>query len=102
MVDHFAAVGGRVFLLPLDDLFHDDIEAARAFDGVPIGISGSLAEEGRLPGGLPCGKAPNTFCLPFLRRISRPDFQHLDQDAGDGVAFDLDVFPQRLGVISWR
>ena len=34
MVDHSSAVRGRVFLLPLDDLLHDDIEAGVAFDGV--------------------------------------------------------------------
>ena len=28
----------------MDDLLHDDIEAAIAFDGVPIGISDGLAE----------------------------------------------------------
>lgn len=34
IVDHFAAVRGRVFLRPGDDLLHDDIEAAVAFYGV--------------------------------------------------------------------
>ena len=47
MVDHVAAVGGRVLQLPLEVLLHDDIEAATAFDGVPIGISDGLPEEGR-------------------------------------------------------
>ncbi len=32
-VNHFAAVGSRAFLLLLDDILHDDIEAAMVFDG---------------------------------------------------------------------
>ena len=51
-----SAVGGRVFLLPLDDLLHDDIEAGVAFDGVLLtpesasfagqaGLSHSLAKQ---------------------------------------------------------
>ena len=46
MVDHFAAVGGWRFLRPLDDLLYGDIETSMAFDGVPIGISKGLAEQG--------------------------------------------------------
>ena len=42
IVDHSWAVGGRVFLLRLDDLFHDDIEAGKAFDHRPIGIGDGL------------------------------------------------------------
>ena len=34
IVDHSSAVGGRVFLLPLVDLLHDDIQAGVAFDGL--------------------------------------------------------------------
>ena len=47
IVNQSSGVGGRVFLLPLDDLLHDDIEAGVGFDGVPIGIRDGLAEEGR-------------------------------------------------------
>ena len=42
IVDESSAVGGRVFLLPLDDLLHDDIKAGVVFDGVPIGIGDGL------------------------------------------------------------
>ena len=34
IVDHFAAVGGRVFLLPLKDLLYGGTETAMALDGV--------------------------------------------------------------------
>ena len=47
VVDHFPDVGGRVFLLPLDDLLHDDIEAVMTFDRVPIGFSDGLANNRR-------------------------------------------------------
>ena len=42
-VDYFAAFGGRVFLLPLDDLLHDDTEPVMAFDGVLAPESASFA-----------------------------------------------------------
>ena len=44
IVDHSAALGRRVFLLPLEDFLYDGIEAAMAFKGVPIGISDGLAK----------------------------------------------------------
>ena len=44
IVDQLAAVRGRVFLLLLDDLLHDDIKATMAFDGVTIGIRDGLTE----------------------------------------------------------
>ena len=47
IVDHCAGVRGRVFLLLLVDLLHDDIEAAMAFDGVPIGSSDGWQENRR-------------------------------------------------------
>jgi hypothetical protein len=53
IVDHFAAVGSRVFLLPVDDLLRDDIEAAMAFDGVPIGLSDGLPKNRRFWRGRP-------------------------------------------------
>ena len=55
IVDHSRAVGGWRFLLQLVDLLHDDIEAAMAFDRVPIGIGDGLPQESRLPEGLPLG-----------------------------------------------
>ena len=48
MVDHSSAVGGRVFLLPLDDLLHEDIEVAMTFDGVLTPESASFAGQAGL------------------------------------------------------
>ena len=58
IVDHFAAVGGRVFLLPLDDLLHDDIEAAMAFDGVLSPESASFAGQATISRPLACQNTP--------------------------------------------
>jgi len=44
-VDHFAAVGGRVFLLPLEDLPYGGAEAAMACAGVLIGLIDGRAKE---------------------------------------------------------
>jgi len=66
IVDHFAAVGGRVFLLLLDDLLHDDIEAAMAFDGGPVTLL--------FP---PCGTAPQHVLFAFLRRSIRKPPSHI-------------------------
>ena len=44
MVDHSCPGQGRRFLGRLVDLVHDGVEAAMAFDGVPIGISDGLPE----------------------------------------------------------
>ena len=48
IVDHVAAVGGRVFLLSLVDLLHDDTEAVMAFDGVLTPESASFAGQAGL------------------------------------------------------
>ena len=63
-VDHFAAVGGRVFLLPLDDLLHDDTEAAMAFDGVLPPESLSFAAQAAFSRFLACQTTRN----PLLDR----------------------------------
>jgi len=57
-VDHFAAVGGRVFLLPLDDLLHDDTEAAMAFDGVLPPESASFAGQAGISRPMACQNTP--------------------------------------------
>ena len=44
MVDPSCSGRGRRFLLRLVDLIHDGVEAAMAFDGVPIGIGDGLPE----------------------------------------------------------
>ena len=44
MVDPSCSGRGRRFLLCLVDLVHDGVEAAMAFDGVPIGIGDGLPE----------------------------------------------------------
>lgn len=54
IVDHFAAVAGRVFLLLLDDLLHDDIEVAMVFDGVLPPESASFAGQAGIPRPLAC------------------------------------------------
>jgi len=86
IVDPFAAVRGRVFLLPMVDLLHDDIEAAMAFDPVPIGSSDGLAEHEDLffvlahvsgrPGHWPdrCGPGIRLQAGPLLLRQGRESF----------------------------
>ena len=54
MVDQSCSGRGRRFLLRLVDLVHDGVEAAMAFDGVPIDISDGLPE-------------PRRFCLGRCR-----------------------------------
>ena len=44
MVDRSAALGRRVFPLLLEDFLYGGVNAAMAFNGVPIGISDSLPE----------------------------------------------------------
>ena len=47
IVDHFAGVRGRRFLVRLVDFFHDGVEAAKACDGVVIGLRYGLAKNHR-------------------------------------------------------
>ena len=47
IVDPSRSGRGRRFLFRLVDLVHDGVEAATAFDGVPIGISEGLPEPRR-------------------------------------------------------
>ena len=47
-VDHSRAGQGRRFLIRLVDFIHDGVEAAMAFDGVPIDISDGLPENRRI------------------------------------------------------
>ena len=65
MVDHFAAVEGRVFLLPLDDLLHDGIEAAMAFDGVLPPESASFAGQAAISKPLACQNTPEPVAGPI-------------------------------------
>ena len=76
------------------DLFKGGIEAAIAFDGVPIGLMDGLLEEGRLPGRLSCGTAPQHLLFALPAPDQPPVFQHLVQDVGDGVALNLNVLSQ--------
>ena len=64
-VDHFAAVRGRVFLLLLDDLLHDDIEGAMAFDGVLTPESASYAGQAAISRPLTCQNTPERLLHRF-------------------------------------
>ena len=63
MVDHSCSGRDRRFLLHLVDLIDDGIEAAMAFDGVPIGISDGLPE-------------PRRFCLARSRVSGCPSVEN--------------------------
>ena len=63
MVDPSCSGPGRRFLLSLVDLIHDGVEAAMAYDGVPIGISDGLPE-------------PRRFCLGRCRVSGCPGLEN--------------------------
>ena len=62
---HFAAVGGRVFLLPMVDLLHDDIETAMAFDGLLPPESASFAGQAGISRGLAYQNTPERLLHRF-------------------------------------
>ena len=57
---------GRVFLLLLDDLLHDDIEAAMEFDGVLPPESASFAGQAAISKTLACHSSPDPLLDRFL------------------------------------
>ena len=65
MVDHFAAVRGPVFLLPLDDPLHDDIEAAMPFAGVLPSEFASFAGQAVISRPLACQNTPECLLHRF-------------------------------------
>ena len=63
IVDHSRSGRGRHFLLRLADPVHAGVEAAMAFDGVPIGISDGLPQ-------------PRRFCLDRCRVSGCPGLEN--------------------------
>ena len=71
IVDHVAAVGGRVFLLLLVDLLHDDTEAVMAFDGVLTPESVSHAGQAAISKSLACQTPRNPVPGPISLSLKR-------------------------------
>ena len=79
MVEHSCFGRGLCFLLQLGDLLHDDIEAAMALDGVPIGIGAGRPQESRSRGGLPLGAGCTELEPPgAVEMFPLPGHRHLD------------------------
>ena len=65
IVDHFAAVGGRGFLLPTKDLLYGGTETAMAFDGVLLPESLGLAGQAAISRPLTCRRTPEPVPAPI-------------------------------------